>query len=336
MEQANIYAGRRAAAARRGVRGGIGDARFEEESTTDVWHDDRMLGDLAGPFSKLRKLQKRVVSKVKAVRKTASKAVKSVGKAAKDIRSVAQKVLSPKTHMGAIGKLFGKIGGSGGGGGGVEYDEPVESNPVSTGLAPPSIYTPSDGFSNPPAYDPWQNWDAQTEQQEVDSLFTPEGADMIDDDMELPAGDDPYSEYHDLPGTEEAYDEPAESGGEDYDTMQTDDPTEVYGDNSSPMLGDWLTDLAQQVLQSGATYANARLQADLAKRGQGTMPIVAAQPVQLPPTPQTIIQLPPEQAAVRRPMPRAASGAMKYGPWILGGVGAVLLFGLMKGVRRSR
>jgi len=330
---------RRGAAAARSGRGvaGLGampeptpqEQRWLEEATTDVYTDNQMLGELSGPFSKLRKLRKKTLRKVKRV--------------AKKVRKPLLAAFSPTAGMAMIGKrLRRRKKGRGsaapepvetdetmmqaGGAGGI-----VSMDPASTGLAPPALFDEAQGAADPSTADPFRGWDAQTDEQEVASLYTPAMQGMIAADKEPPAGD--YAATPSWPGTEDAYDEAAPSWGmepNEDDTMNTDDPTDVYGETDTPKgLGDWLSDLATQVVKTGLTYQQAKLQARAAKKGYGEL--------QFGPQPAPVATpLGPSVPQQQGGAPPAARAAMAYGPWILAGVGALVVFALARGSRRSR
>lgn len=326
---------RRAAAAR---RSGVGDfeptpqeQRWHDEASSDVWDDRAML---AGPFGKLKKLRKRVM-------KTAKKVVKIHRKIFDPIQhlkmlkksKVANKIFNPLTHLQMLTKGMKRKKSSGddgdqyiedrdeelmqpGGAGGT-----VTTDPDSTGLMPPEYFDQAQGNADPATYDAFRGWDAQTEDQEVDSLYTPAMASMIAPDKVLPADD--YFSTPEWPGTTDAYDDPAPEWGAEEDDMQSDDPTDTYGETDIPNgIGDWLSDLATQVVQTGITYGQAQLQAKAAKKGFGQL--------QFGPTSPAMPAI--QQAAP----PPAASAALKYAPWIIAGVGAVLVVAMMGGTRRRR
>lgn len=320
------------------------EQRWADEASTDVWDDRAMLGELSGPFSKLKKLRKRVLKKAKKVVKVHRKIFDPIQHMKMLKKSkVARKLFDPRQHLKMLGKAFKpkKVAD----GGGDEYFEDygedlmqpggaggtVSSDPNSTGLMPPDLWDTAQGDYDPGTGDPFRGWDAQTEQQEIDSLYTPAMREMIAPDADLPEGD--YYTTPDWPGTEDAYDDPSSSWGgdawgydEETDMQAADDPTDYYGETDTPKgLGDWLSELAQQVAQTGLQYGQAALQAKAAKKGYGNLAFG-------PRPPAAVARI----AVPQQSPPPAASAAMKYGPWIIAGVGAVLVVALMGGSRRSR
>jgi hypothetical protein len=312
---------------------------------SDVWRDAELADDvlgLEGFGSKLKKLRKRVI------------------KTAKKVRKIPQKLLSPKTHLKAlrkvgrsIGGMFKGIGGSsgsGGGGAGAPQSEGGQMlqplpyrDPGATGLAPPSLY--DQGASGEPA-DPWGTWDAQTDAQEVHDLYTPATAAEIGPDMELPGeGEGSYVPTPEWEDTEDPYDDPASGDeGMDYDTMDASDRTNIYETADDGSLGDWLTDLASQVGSTVLSYQQARLQKKAADKGYaplqfgGQVPPMPTTPVPSVPAqmPNIVVQAP--AAPVRQMRPRTAGSSMlgTWGPIAVVGIGAVVLFALVSGSRRSR
>lgn len=323
------------------------ERRWLEQATTDVWSDEAMLGDLGGVFSKLRKLKKKVREKVK---KTAKRVVKTKLK-------VARKLFDPREHLRALKKVasYGKAPKAAAAPADTTttYEAPTTTDPGSqmmqplpfqTGLAPAPLFDVAQGSAMAP--DPWAGWDAQTEDQEVASLYTPSMQQDIGPDEPMPGeGEGSYIPTPDWPGTEDAYDEPADRGGEDYPPMDYEQQEEAFGDNSHPMLGDWLTDLAQQVVAPAAqtfiSYQQARLSAQAAKKGYGPLQF-GAQPTQAQPTittpapaaPPVVVQVPAPPSSEPGERRRPPSTMAKYGPIIMVGVGAIVLVALMGGVRR--
>lgn len=356
--------------ARRGTRGGrvlLGDYEVppsfqntpQEErwfgfTPSDVWRDDELADDVLGGFgSKLRKLTKKTSKLGKSLGKQTKRLGKNVGKLGQQAGRTMKREFT--THVGMLRNVVGgvlsifspqkqeAVATSSGGAmtDGTMYQPQPFQQPWTAGLYPPDLY--EQGEAGMPA-DPWTGWDATTESQEVDSLYTPVAAEEMGPDEPMPGeGWGSYVPPQPWETTTNPFDDPAPGGeGMDYDAMDVMDPTTVYGQNEMG-LGDlsWLENLAQQVGSTVLSYQQARLQAKAAEKGYPALqfgaqiPPVPATPVPSVPAQPTIITVPTvqEPAPARPP---AAAGFAKWGPWVMVGVGGLVLVGLMSGVRRRR
>lgn len=329
------------------------EERWFGYTPSDVWRNDELADDalgLEGFGKKLRKLQKKTKAKAK---KLAKQAVK-----------VHRKLLDPREHLKMLKKGVKGVGsllksprgnapgGEATGDGGQMLQPMPYRDTGATGLVPPSMFDESGGggggggFEGSEPYDPWGQWDAQTEDQEVDSLYTPATAAEMGPDAEMPGeGEGSFVPTPDWEATTNPFDDPATGDeGMDYDAMDVSDPTAVYGQNEgSGMLGDWMTDLVQQVGSTVLTYQQARLQKKAADKGYpalqfgATVPPAATTPVpSVPAQPPAsiVVQMPEQQQQPRR---RAGSAALgKWGPIAMVGIGVVVLGALVMGSRRSR
>lgn len=321
---------------------------------SDVWRDDELADDvlgLEGLGKKLKKLRKKV-------KKSATKIGRKAVKIHKKLLDPRESLKRLKKGLKGAGKLVGSIlkkPRGEGAGGEAAADDGTKLQPLpyrdtgATGLVPPSLFDEGGGggggggFEGSEPYDPWGTWDAQSEDQEVESLYTPATAAEIGPDAELPGeGEGSYIPTPDWEATENPFDDPASGDeGMDYNAMDVADPTSVYGENEgSGMLGDWMTDLVQQVGNTVLTYQQARLQKKAADKGYAplqfgaTVPPVATTPVPSVPAqpPATVAQQPDQPPRMRR----APSALGKWGPIAVVGIGVVVLGALVFGSRRSR
>ena len=331
------------------------EERWFGYTPSDVWRDDELADDVLGleGFGKrLRKLQRKTKAKAK---KLAKQAVK-----------VHRKLLDPREHFkmlkkgvkGVTSLLKSPRGNAPGGEATGDSGQMLQPLPYrdtgATGLVPPSLFDEGGGgggggagFQGQEPYDPWGQWDAQTEDQEVDSLYTPATAAEMGPDADMPGeGEGSYVPTPDWEPTSNPFDDPATGDeGMDYDAMDVSDPTAVYGANEgSGMLGDWMTDLVQQVGSTVLTYQQARLQKKAADKGYpalqfgATVPPAATTPVPSVPAqpPASIVVQMPDQPQ-QEPRRRIGSSALgKWGPIALVGIGVVVIGALAMGSRRSR
>lgn len=337
------------------------EARWYGVTPSDVWRNDELAGDeLEGFGRSLRKLRKKVTGKLKKAAKTVKAAPKKIAKQAKrNVANVKQfRSGLAAAVKGGVGRLFSGMAQQQ-----ADYTPdpgaammPI-TDPSSTGLYPPPLFSEDYGggggigpeFQEPmPEPDPWGAWDAQTETEEVDSLYTPATAAEMGPDAELPgAGEGSFVPTPAWPETVDPYTEPAYGNqGMDYDAMDVSDPVALYGENESD-LGDWMEELAKNVIapiaQTTLAYQQAKLQAKAAQRGYpalqfgATVPAVPQTPVPSVPAQSPAPTMPPiiVQAPEPTPVP-AAAGLGRYGPWIMLGGGALVLFALMSSTRRRR
>lgn len=332
------------------------EERWRGVTPSDVWRDSELADELVGLSglgSKLKKLRKKVS-------RGASKVAKAVKRAPKAAEKFVKKTSAAPWR--AQQKLFRGIGR------GVqdlakgvkamatgavqmpppEYsDDGAELEPAPyQPLAPMPIVDYYGGGAGMPAFDvapdPWAGWDATTEAQEVQSLYTPATAEWMGPDAPMPGqGAGSYEPTYDWPDTYNAFAQPAYGDeGMDYPAMDVESEIDVYDDPYGE-LGDltWLENLAQQVGSTVLTYQQARLQAKAAQKGYSPLSFGATipttpQPAPAPtPTPPPVLVMPP-------PATSATSGHVvktpNWMPWAIASIGAVALLGLMGGVRRGR
>lgn len=198
-----------------------------------------------------------------------------------------------------------------------------------TGLLPTPFAAVRRGVTS---LDPFRGWDARFESTEVDSLFTPASAATIGPDEPVPSGPAPVPE---LPGTDGAFDDPVTgSAGGDYDMMSTDEEVLIYDEdgNDHPLLGDWMSDLATQVLtpigKSVVEYQQARLAAKAAQKGYGPLTF-GPQPA---PQPTPSAATPPPVYVQQQPSASFNSKPLIYGALAL--TGLIVVASMFRGRRR--
>lgn len=330
--------------------------RWEAAGTpSDLWREQE-LGDLGS----LRKAFKKAT---KSVSKATKGVARGIGQTASTIGKAGKLMLNP---MAAVTSLVQRrsSGGQESGGAPGNYTSPGSGGgfPPGTFTPPPSAYEPAGGDPMIPAAggggsydmtepmepmapeDEWGPWDADSEEQEEHSLYTPATAAEFGPDMVMPGQG--RGSFVPTPGWPPPVDDPFSepvSGAEgmDYDSARVDDPTAVYGETSDTM-GDWMTDLVSQVGSTVLTYQQARLQAQAAKRGYPALNFGTTLPPNvLPPAPIAPAATPPPQTIMLAPPPEpqrmrssAMAGMGKYGPLIMLGIGGVVLFALVKSRRR--